>query len=116
MVVLGLALSNGLVALSGALAAQYSGFADVNMGVGTIVAGLASVIVGEMILRPRTVFWATLAALVGSCLYRGAILLALRHGSTLGFTPSDLRLITALVVLAALVAPVVRSRLRREDT
>jgi len=115
MVVLGLALSNGLVALSGALAAQYSGFADVNMGVGTIVAGLAAVIVGEMILRPRSVAWATLAAVVGSCLYRGAILVALRHGASLGFTPSDLRLMTALVVLAALVAPVVRSKLRREE-
>ncbi|HHE48199.1 MAG TPA: ABC transporter permease, partial [Candidatus Acetothermia bacterium] len=59
MVILGLALSNGLVALAGALVAQYSGFADVGMGVGTIVAGLASVIVGEMLFRPRTVIWAT---------------------------------------------------------
>ncbi len=115
MVVLGLAASNGLVALSGALVAQYSGFADVNMGVGTIVAGLASVIVGEMILRPRAVIWATLAALIGSCLYRGAILVALRYGAALGFTASDLRLLTALVVLAALVAPVVRGKLRREE-
>ncbi len=115
MVVLGLAVSNGLVALSGALVAQYSGFADVNMGVGIIVAGLASVIVGEMILRPRTVAWATAAALLGSCLYRGAILVALRYGGALGFTPSDLKLLTALVVLTALVAPVVRGKLRREE-
>ncbi len=115
MVVLGLAVSNGLVALSGALAAQYSGFADVNMGVGTIVAGLAAVIVGEMILRPRSVIWATAAALLGSCLYRGAILVALRHGASLGFTASDLKLLTALVVLAALVAPVVRGKIKREE-
>ncbi len=115
MVVLGLAVSNGLVALSGALVAQYSGFADVNMGVGTIVAGLAAVIVGEMILRPRSVAWATGAALLGSCLYRGAILVALRYGGALGFTPSDLKLLTALVVLAALVAPVVRGKLKREE-
>ena len=114
LVILGLALSNGLVALSGALAAQYSGFADVGMGVGTIVAGLASVIVGEMLLRPRSVFWATMAALVGSCLYRGAILVALRYGGALGFTASDLKLLTALVVLGALMAPALRARLKGE--
>jgi len=115
MVILGLALSNGLVALSGALVAQYSGFADVGMGVGTIVAGLASVIVGEMILRPRGVFWATGAVLLGSSLYRGAILVALRYGSVLGFTASDLKLLTALVVLGALMAPAIRARLRGEE-
>lgn len=115
MVILGLALSNGLVALAGALVAQYSGFADVGMGVGTIVAGLASVIVGEMLLRPRSVLWATAAALLGSCLYRGAILVALRYGGALGFTASDLKLLTALVVLGALVAPAIRARLRGEE-
>lgn len=114
VVILGLALSNGLVALSGALAAQYSGFADVGMGVGTIVAGLASVIVGEMIFRPRSVAWATGAALFGSCLYRGAILVALRYGHVLGFTASDLKLLTAIVVLGALAAPALRARLAKE--
>ncbi|HID09607.1 TPA: ABC transporter permease [Candidatus Micrarchaeota archaeon] len=115
MVILGLALANGLVALSGALVAQYSGFADVGMGVGTIVAGLASVIVGEMLLRPQGVFWATAAAIVGSCIYRGAILVALRYGGYLGFTASDLKLLTALVVLGALMAPALRARLRGEE-
>ena len=115
MVILGLALSNGLVALAGALVAQYSGFADVGMGVGTIVAGLASVIVGEMLFRPRTVIWATAATLIGSCLYRGAILVALRYGGALGFTASDLKLLTALVVLGALMAPAIRARLKGEE-
>ena len=115
MVILGLALSNGLVALSGALVAQYSGFADVGMGVGTIVAGLASVIIGEMLFRPRTVIWATAATLIGSCLYRGAILVALRYGGALGFTASDLKLLTALVVLGALMAPAIRARLKGEE-
>ncbi|MCR4392185.1 MAG: ABC transporter permease [Candidatus Acetothermia bacterium] len=115
MTILGLALSNALVALAGALAAQYSGFADVGMGVGTIVAGLASVIVGEMLLRPRSVGWATAAVLLGSCLYRGAILVALRYGGALGFTPSDLRLLTALVVLGALMAPALRTRIKGEE-
>lgn len=112
MIGLGLALANGLVALSGALVAQHSGFADVGLGVGTIVAGLASVIVGEILLRPRSVLTALGAVVAGSCLYRGAILVALRYGSAVGFTASDLRLLTALVVLGALIAPA--RRLRQE--
>lgn len=98
---LGLAVSNALVAFSGALAAQYQGFADVNMGVGTIVAGLASVIVGEVLLRPRRLWVALASALVGSTGYRAAIAGAL----ALGLAPSDLKLITALLVTAALALP-----------
>lgn len=115
LVILGLALSNALVGFSGALAAQYSGFADVGMGVGTIIAGLASVIVGEILLRPRSIFVAVLAAVFGSCVYRLAISLALRYGAALGFTASDLRLLTALVVLGALAAPALRAALRGEN-
>ncbi len=111
---LGIALSNGLVALSGALASQYSGFSDVGMGVGTIIAGLASVIVGEILFRPRGVGPHLLAVLGGSVVYRLAISLALRYGAALGFTASDLRLVTALVVLLALAAPALRSALRGE--
>ncbi len=114
LLVLGLAVSNGLVGFSGALAAQYSGFADVGMGVGTIIAGLASVIVGELLLRPRSLFFAVFAAVFGSCVYRLAISVALRYGATLGFTPSDLRLVTALVVLGALAAPALRAALKGE--
>lgn len=112
--ILGLALSNGLVGLSGALVAQYSGFADVGMGVGTIIAGLASVIVGEILLRPRTLLGAVAAALVGSVVYRLAISVALRYGAALGFTASDLRLLTALVVLGALAAPALRAAWKGE--
>lgn len=112
LVVLGVALSNGFVALSGALASQYSGFADVGMGIGTIVAGLASVMVGEILLRPRGIFSHLVAVLLGSVVYRLAISLALRYGAALGFTASDLRLLTALVVLGALAAPALRTALR----
>jgi putative ABC transport system permease protein len=115
LLVLGLAFSNGLVAFSGALAAQYSGFADVGMGVGTIIAGLASVIIGEMLLRPRSLVWAVAGVLVGSVGYRWAISVALRYGAVLGFTPSDLRLVTALVVLGALAAPALRAALKGES-
>lgn len=116
LLILGLALSNGLVGFSGALAAQYSGFADVGMGVGTIIAGLASVIVGEILLRPRSLFFAVFAAIFGSCVYRLAISLALRYGAALGFTASDLRLLTALVVLGALAAPTIRAALKGETS
>ncbi len=115
LVVLGLALANGLVALSGAFVAQYSGFADVGMGIGTIVAGLASVMIGELLLRPRGICTHLVAVMVGSVGYRLAISLALRYGATLGFTASDLRLLTALVVLGALAAPVIRAALRGEE-
>lgn len=115
LVVLGLALSNGLVAFSGGMAAQYAGFADVGMGVGTIIAGLASVIVGEILFRPRSLLWAVAAVLAGSGVYRLAISVALRYGAALGFTASDLRLLTALVVLGALAAPALRAALKGES-
>ena len=110
MIVLGVGLSNAMVALCGALVAQDQGAADVNMGIGTIVAGLASVIVGETLLgkglgkgRISRMIWASVA---GSVVYRMAIALALsfRIGS-FSFSPSDLNLITALIVVAALTMP-----------
>ena len=106
VVIFGVGLSNALVAVSGALVAQNQGAADVNMGVGTIIAGLASVIVGETVFGCRTITRALIAALLGSVLYRVAIALALglRLGS-FSFTPSDLNLITALLVIFALVMP-----------
>ncbi|NLG69963.1 MAG: ABC transporter permease [Firmicutes bacterium] len=105
----GLAISNGLGALSGALAAQYQGFADVNMGVGTIVAGLASVILGEAIVRPRGLAWRLAAAVTGSLAYRAASAAALQ----LGLDPGDLKLATAAVVAIALAVPgLARDRLR----
>ena len=75
---MGLCISNALVALSGALFAQYSGFADVNMGLGTIVAGLACVIIGISIIKIPTIFWRTIAVLVGSLVYRLIMIMALR--------------------------------------
>lgn len=113
ILIFGIGLSNALVALSGSLLCQSQGAADVNMGVGTIVAGLASVIVGETIFGDRSIGRAILAALLGSVIYRLAIALALsvRLGS-FSITPSDLNLITALLVIVALTLPKVRQRLR----
>jgi putative ABC transport system permease protein len=111
VIIFGVGLSNALVALSGALIAQNQGAADVNMGVGTIIAGLASVIVGETVFGSKTVSRAIVACIVGSVVYRLAIALAL--GLKIGdfsFTPSDLNLITAALVVIALTAPKIKKR------
>lgn len=114
MKVLGLALANGLVALSGALIAQYSGFADVGMGIGTIVNGLAAVIIGGTLIRSKRVGWMTASVLVGAIIYRIAVSLALRYGYVIGFQASDLKLITSLLVIVALVIPYLRERRLRK--
>ncbi len=99
--VLGLALSNGLVGLCGALVAQFAGFADISMGIGLIVAGLASVIIGQALIGGRAVWVAVVAVAVGSVVYRGVIQIALG----VGLNPNDMKLISALLVIAALVLP-----------
>jgi putative ABC transport system permease protein len=95
---LGIAAANALVALAGALVATYQGFADVTMGLGSLILGLGAVIVGESVLRPRSVPMALLAVVLGSVLFRAMIALALQ----LGMDPVDLKLATALLLLAAL--------------
>ena len=107
---LGMALSNGLVALAGALFAQANGFADVTLGTGTIVVGLAAVIVGETLLPRPTVVMAVLGCVVGSVLYRLIVALAL-EADFLGLEASDLNLVTAVLVGGALILPATRARL-----
>jgi putative ABC transport system permease protein len=104
-IIIGLSLSNGLVALSGALYAQYQGFADVSMGIGMIIIGLASVIIGEAIFGDRTIVRATFAVIGGAIIYRLVIALAMQ----IGLDPSDMKLITALIVVAALIMPRISS-------
>lgn len=99
--ILGLALSNGMVAAAGSLIAQYQGFADVSMGIGMIVAGLASVIIGQAILGRLTIWRAATATVVGAVVYRVVIQLALM----IGFNPNDMRLISAILVILALLIP-----------
>jgi len=113
IIILGVGLSNALVAFSGAMIAQNQGAADVNMGVGTIIAGLASVIVGETVFGKTSVARACVAAVMGSVIYRIAIALALgMEWGPIAFTPSDLNLITALLVVAALVAPQIKEKFK----
>jgi len=107
-VYIGLALSNGLVGLAGALFAQTNGFADSTMGIGTIVVGLAAVIIGQSLFASRSMWVIALSCIVGSILYRVAVSLAL-NADFLGFKASDLNLITAVLVALALVFPKLRS-------
>jgi putative ABC transport system permease protein len=107
----GMALSNALVGLAGALFAQTNGFADVTSGIGTIVIGLAAVIVGETVVRSRVIVWMLVGCVVGSILYRIAIQVAL-NADFIGLRASDLNLVTALLVAGALILPRVRNPLK----
>ena len=109
MKILGLSMSNALVALSGALVAQYQSFADIGMGIGTIVIGLASVIIGEVIFGANSIMRTLAAVVLGSLVYRIVIAFVLQ----LGLEPTDLRLFTALIVTVALASPVLKAKVQR---
>ena len=110
MVLLGMAISNALVGLAGALFVQTQGGADISMGIGTIVIGLAAVIVGESILPSRRIIWATLAVVLGAIVYRFFIAAAL-NSDFIGLKAQDLNLITAVLVTLALVLPQLKRKL-----
>jgi putative ABC transport system permease protein len=106
--IFGLAMSNGLISLCGALMAQYQGFADVQMGVGMVVLGIASVIIGEALVGTQAVGLLITGTVMGSVLFRLLVAIALRWG----LNPNDLKLITAVFVFAALVMPNFARRIR----
>lgn len=108
MKVVGLALSNALIAFSGALVAQKQGFADIGMGIGMIIVGLASVIIGEVLIGNMTLLRALVAVVIGSIIYRLVIAVVLQ----LGLAPTDLKLFTAVLVALALASPVIRSYIK----
>ena len=81
------------------------------MGLGTVVSGLACVIIGISIIKTPTIFWRTIAALVGSLIYRFLMIVALRYGYNLGFKPGDLKLISVLLVIIALSVPFIKGKL-----
>ncbi|NYT57656.1 ABC transporter permease [Alcaligenaceae bacterium] len=110
-VLAGMGISNALCALAGALFAQSQGGADISMGIGTIVIGLAAVIVGESIMPSRRMVVLTLAVIVGAILYRFFIALAL-NADFIGLKAQDLNLVTAVLVTIALVIPLLKQRLR----
>ena len=106
MKILGLALSNGLVAFSGSYVAQKQLFADASMGIGMIVAGLASVIIGEVLIGTSSIGRAVIAVICGGIIYRFIIAIVLQ----LGLEATDLKLLTAIIVLIALVSPSIKSK------
>ncbi len=107
---IGVGLSNGLAALSGAFAAQFQGFADVNLGQGIIIAGLASVMIGEFLLDSNKIGLLTLRVILGSIVYRGIMYLGRYYGYYINLTPNDLKLITGLLIIASLIATQTRGR------
>jgi putative ABC transport system permease protein len=109
-ILIGCCIANGLVALAGAVICQAQGFSDVGMGIGVLIMGLASVILGDAIFRPQGVASMLLSATGGAFVYRLFITIALR----LGMAPGDLKLITGVLVTAALAIPFARKKLRHE--
>ena len=113
MTVVGMAISNGLIALAGGLFVQTQGGADISIGIGTIVIGLAAVIIGETIIPAKRIWLITLAVIVGAILYKLFIQVALSSDGlrSIGFGPQDLNLVTALLVVFALVLPKAKNKI-----
>lgn len=118
MIVLGMAISNALIALGGALFAQTTGSADLASGIGTIVIGLAAVIIGENLLGSKRIIFITLAAILGALVYRLLIAFALGNEflQGVGVRPTDLNLITAILVVLALRLPMMKRAFKRKQT
>ncbi len=112
---LGLSLSNGLVAFSGAFMAQYLGFSDVGLGTGIIVSGLASVMLGEFLFKSRRFAVQTFFVLLGSVFYRAILYFGRYYGYYINLQSSDLRLITGLLVVCALIVPAIRKKRSGRD-
>jgi putative ABC transport system permease protein len=106
-ILIGLALANGLVAMSGALIAQYQSFADISMGIGMVIIGLASVIIGEVIFGSRPLLRRLIAVILGAILYRLIIAFALE----MGMPPTDLKLVSAVIVALAMAMPVIKGHM-----
>lgn len=116
MIILGLIMGNGLIGLASALVGQYNGFSDISMGTGTIVIGLSSVIIGEivfcylfeLILKKRSIFLSLISVVLGSVLYRFIIAWVLDKG----LNSSDLKLFSSLILALFLAIPLIESNLK----
>lgn len=100
---IGICLGNGMAALAGAMAAMYSGFADVGSGTGIIVSGLASLMLGEFFIRSNKIGFQTLRVILGSIIYRGLMYIGRSYGYKIGLTANDLKLITGLLIILCLI-------------
>lgn len=107
MTIIGLMISNALIGFGGALFSQHQGFADISQGIGTIIVGLAAVMIGEKVMGSRSMLCVVAACLLGSIIYRIFIALAL-HGEFLGLETQDLNLITGVMVIIIMILPRMR--------
>lgn len=107
---IGLGLSNGLIALSGGMLAQYQGFADANLGQGMVVQGLAAIMLGEFLFRTNRISLITLRVILGSIIYKGLMFLGRRYGYLVGITPNDFKLLTGLLVIISLIVASTRTK------
>lgn len=107
---IGIGLSNGLIALSGGLLAQYQGFADANLGQGMVVQGLAAIMIGEFLFSSNKISLITLRAILGSIIYKALMFFGRKYGYVVGITPNDFKLLTGLLVILSLIIAKVRNR------
>lgn len=110
MKIIGIGLSNGLVATSGAFAAQYQGFADVNLGQGIVVSGLAMVLLGEFLFSSNKIGMLTLRVILGAILYKAIMFFGRYYGYYINLTPNDLKLITGILIIVCLVVTKYRTK------
>jgi putative ABC transport system permease protein len=103
MKLIGVGLSNGLVALSGAFAAQYQGFADINLGQGIVISGLASVMLGEFLLKSEKISVLTTRVILGAILYKAIMYLGRYYGYYVNLTPNDLKLLSGILIIVSLI-------------
>ena len=108
-IILGLIISNGFVGITGALLSQSNGYADVNMGTGVLVTGLASIIIGEVLFGTRSFKNWLISVVLGSIVYRAVVAFVL----WLGMNPKDLKLLTAVIVAVALALPLIKSKMQK---
>lgn len=108
--IIGVSLSNALVALSGAFAAQYMGYADINLGQGIVVAGLASVMIGEFIIKSNKIMAITLRVIIGSIIFKGVMYLGRKYGYNIGLNPNDLKLITGALIVFLIAISYLKQR------
>ncbi len=101
--IIGVGLSNSLVALSGALVAQYQGFADANLGTGMVVSGLAMVMIGEFVIRSSKIHWLLLRVIAGAIVYKAIMFGGRYYGYAIHLTPNDLKLVTGLLIIVSLI-------------
>lgn len=113
--VIGLALSNGLIALSGGLLAQYQGFADANLGQGMVVQGLAAIMIGEFLFDSNRISLITLRVMLGAIIYKALMFFGRYYGYHINLTPSDLKLLTGILVIVSLIIAQTRSAASSAD-